>query len=71
MTNRENSPVPSAVAPNPFLTLWAMPLMMTHAWMSMMLCMTKRHDAVSRNGEKGQIPVPPNLQDSKDRELFA
>jgi|GEM_PF-2747350 len=56
---------------NPFLVIWSMPFIMTQAWVAACLCTTSRKDVLERNTDKGQIPVPPILQDSNDHELFA
>ena len=58
-------------AANPLIAFWSIPYVMAHTWMKLCLGMGARPDAVERNSDHGQIPVPPNLQDSKDKDLFA
>ena len=64
-------PVPPILAFNPFLVMWTIPFMIGHAFMTSWISASARRDAKSRNTDAGQIPVPPNLQDSSDKELFA
>jgi len=57
---------------NPMLALWTLPWAMGCAWTGAMFGMAARSDATERNERQtGQLPVPPNLQDTKDRTLFA
>lgn len=70
---RETSPNPlqAIFAANPFLVFWSLPYVMGQAWMAAWLSAGVRKDAVERNQDPGQIPIPPELQDSQDKELFA
>jgi hypothetical protein len=51
--------------------MWAMPWLIAQSWMTAWLSAGARKDAVARNSDPGQIPVPPVHQDSHDREIFA
>ena len=70
-----NEPTPdpfqALIAANPFLALWSLPCMIAGVWMTSCISATARTDARRRNRDPGQIPVPPVLQDSKDKDLFA
>ena len=64
-------PIYALIEINPFFAFWLVPAMITQAIMIAAFTRTARRDAVERNPDPGQIPIPPNLQDSKDSELFA
>lgn len=65
------NPFASMMAVNPFFVFWSIPWLIMEASMQSCLTATVRPDARRRNREPGQIPVPPVLQDSKDKDLFA
>lgn len=71
MPDTHADPFQAVMAANPFLAFWSLPYVIGCAWMASCLSATARTDARRRNRDAGQIPVPPVLQDSKDRELFA
>ena len=71
MTDRTPHPLDTMMAINPLIAFWSMPYLMTCEMMTAWLRTTSRGDTHQRNPDKGQIPVPPVLQDSKDKELFA
>lgn len=57
---------------HPVFALWMMPWALGCAWTSALLGANCRNDAIERNPPgTSQLPVPPNIQDSKDREIFA
>ncbi|MDX3909929.1 MAG: hypothetical protein QHC67_08925 [Sphingobium sp.] len=61
----------SPLASNPLLAFWAMPFILSQAWMTAWLGAARRGDEAERNQVEGQIPVPTVFQDKKDHELFA
>lgn len=61
----------NALAANPLLMMWSMPWLIAHSWMAAWISAGTRKDAVERNSDPGQIPVPPVHQDSHDKEIFA
>lgn len=68
----EHSPVAELWRLNPFLTPWALPLLMSEAWLAACLSAHRRTDDKERNPRgHDQLPVPAVLQDSKDHDLFA
>jgi len=71
MTDRKPPLIETMIAINPFLAFWSMPYIMTYEMVTACLRSTARKDAKSRNDDPGQVPVPPSLQDTSDRELFA
>lgn len=57
---------------NPFVLTWTLPLLMYQEWLSICLSATASTDHLVRNpkGTK-QLPVPGNIQDSMDHDIFA
>ena len=58
---------------NPMFVWWSLPAIMMEGWLCAMTQMVTRTDNAERNPASGdaQLPVPANLQDHNDRELFA
>lgn len=68
----ENSAVAQLMRINPFVSLWAFPILMTEAWIEHCMSVTRRTDDKERNPRgHDQLPVPAVLQDSMDHDLFA
>lgn len=54
------------------IRFWLLPYSLSLAWMENCLSATARDDQCERNPRgNAQLPVPANIQDSTDRDLFA
>ncbi len=71
MMKAAENPISSLMEINPVMAFWSLPYIWAYTAMTSWLGAAARTDAVERNQDEGQIPVPPSHQDDFDKELFA
>lgn len=56
---------------NPMFAFWALPFIMSQAWLTAWSGISMNSSDPKADVEDGQIPVPKPFQEAKDKELFA